>query len=112
MPALGTAMSRRPWRVERVLDEPLEVRVVAHVADLDGGAGLGREALERLRVAPGGDDLGAGRAQDAHEALAEAPRGARDDRDAAIEAEQAVDLGRGIGAGYIVAAVALPAGLS
>ena len=79
---------------ERVLDEPIQVGVVAHVARLDGGAGLRRQALERLLVAPGGDHLGPGRAQDAHEALAQAPRGARDDRDAAIEAEEAVDLGR------------------
>ena len=80
---------------ERVLDEPIQVGVVAHVARLDGGARLRRQALERLLVAPGGDHLGPGCAQDAHEALAQAPRGARDDRDAAIEAEETVDLRRG-----------------
>ena len=80
--------------VERVLDEPVEVRVVAHVADLDARTGLRGQALERVAVAPRGDDLGAGSAQDAHEALAEAARGAGDDRDASIEAEQPVELRR------------------
>ncbi len=62
-----------PVARERVLDEPFQVAVVAHVAGLDGGAGLRRQALERLRVAPGGDHLGAGGAQDADEALSRGP---------------------------------------
>ena len=97
--------------VERVLDEAIEVRIVAHVSALDGRPGLRGQALERLRVAPRGDDLGAGRAQHAHEALPDAARGARHDRDASIEAEHPPSSGCGIGAGYIVAAVALLAGL-
>ena len=83
-----------PVARERVLHEPVEMGVVAHVSDLDARARLGGEPLERRGVAPGRDDLRAGGAQDAHEALAEPARGAGDDRDAPVEAEQLVDLGR------------------
>ena len=79
---------------QRVLHERLEMGVVAHVADLDAAAGLGGQALERRGVSPGGHDLGARGAQDVHEALAEPARGARDDGNAPIEAEQPVEVGR------------------
>ena len=92
-------MSSRPWRSQRVLHEALEMGVVAHVAGLDGRTRLARQALERRGVAPGRDDLGPGGAQDAHETLAEPARGAGHDRDAAIEAEQPVELGAASGAG-------------
>jgi hypothetical protein len=49
------------------------VSAVANVSDLDDGARLRGQALERLAIAPGCHDFRARRAQDAHEALAQAP---------------------------------------
>ena len=91
---IGDGDVEPPVALQRVLHEALEMRVVAHVAGLEGRAGLARQPPERRGVAPGRDDLGAGGAQDAHEALAEPARGAGHDRDAAIEAEHPVELGR------------------
>ena len=87
-------MSSRPWRSSACCTRRSRCASSRTSPASTGRARLGRQPLERGGVAPGRDDFGAGGAQDAHEALAEPARGARHDRDAAVEAEHPVDLGR------------------
>src|SRR5690606_16241421 len=86
-------------RVDGGGDEPLAVLVLRDVAG-DGGdalAQLVRQRLEPVGAPGGGHDGGAGGVEDPGEAVPEPARRARDDGDAAVQAERGDEIDRAHG---------------